>query len=90
MTCLVRSGFLIADEVDGCSAVTTRKRVSGSSFLKNALALFSGERRLTMRGVMIYYVTSVRVRRCAVFTVGLTAVSGAESVIVVGHCWGRG
>ena len=38
-----------------------------------------------MRGVMIHYVTRVRVRRCAVFTVELTAAGGVEGVVVVGH-----
>ena len=43
-----------------------------------------------MGSVMVNYVTRVRVRRCAVFTLELTAVGGVESVVVVGHCWGSG
>ena len=89
MTCLDVSGLFIAD-VDGCSAVTTRKRVLGYGFSNNALVLFFGERGLTMRGMMINYITRVRVGCCAVFTFGLTAVSGAEGGVEIGHRWGGG
>ena len=88
MTCLDKSGFFIAVEVDGCSAVTTRKWVLGYGFSNKTLVPFFGEQGLTMRGMMINYITTVRVGRCTVFAFGLTAVSGAEGVIVVGHRWG--
>ena len=89
MTCLDASGFFIA-EVDGCSAVTTRKRVLGYGFLKNTLVPFFGEQGLTIRGMMINYITRVRVGCRAVFTFGLTTVSSAEGVVVVGHRWRGG